>query len=537
MRQTPVADVTEAAVAPTRAVAEPNIDEVSAAELVAAELAGSRRRWPFLLAGLLVGAAATYGALTYLDRSEEDDLQESETVELSTAPVEARDLSEEVEWAGLLQYGEPLNVAGNGGVVTSATSAGTEMARGDIIATVDGEPVVLLYGQRPLWRSLAEGTEGVDVFLLESNLVALGYDPDVTVSVDQEFTANTALMVERWQEDLGREATGRVELTDVALIPGPGVVTTEAALGEAAGATLATVSSQRTVTDVVSKVEGVISDPLPVGTEVVHGVTLFFVDTVPVVAVGATETGDDPVLTELMSDTFTDLELEEALAAAGHDPDETMTVDGIITDATVETIERWQSAAGLPVTGLAAPAYYQPMPDGQAVDTIVVTEEVLAAGTSSAMRPILTTSTSELQVEVEVAVADADEFVEGQSVTITLADEAIVDGVVSDIGQVRRQDNQSDPTVTIGIEVIADADQELVEGTVSVTTVSELIEGATTVPTRALVSLAEGGFAVEVADANGSTRLVAVELGTFDDGHVQITSGDVSVGDELVVPQ
>ncbi|MGI9598702.1 MAG: peptidoglycan-binding protein [Acidimicrobiales bacterium] len=506
---------------------------VDPSELVAAELASRRRRWPILLLGIAAGAAGTYGALTYLDAANgSDDAPAAEAVALTTAPVESRDLLEEVEWAGTLQYGDPIDVTGAGGTVTSATPTGTSLSRGDVIATVDEEPVVVLYGQRPLWRTLRDGVVGVDVLLLETNLVALGYDPDVTVTVDEEFTANTALMVERWQEDLGREITGSVEVTDVVLIPGPAVITSAAVVGSSAQGTLATISSDRTVTDVVSAVAGQITEPATPGTVVEHGTVLYLVDEVPVVAVSAAEVGADPVLEVMTSTTFTTLELEEALSATGHDPDGEMTVDGSVTAATTAAVERWQRATGLVVTGEHEPGYYRLMAIGQAVDDLLEVEH-----SSGTLRPVLTASNSELRVEIVVGVADADEFVEGQSVSIELADESVVDGSVVEVGLVERETPQSDPTVTIAIEVLAGSDQELVEGNATVTTVSEAIEGATAVPTRALVSLAEGGFAVEVAEPGGATRLVAVELGAFDDGYVEVVEGEISPGDDVVVPR
>lgn len=508
-------------------------DERSAAELVAAELAARRRRWPFLMIGLAVGAAAAFGIMTYLDgRDTEDGTDVAETVVLSTAPVESRDLLEEVEWDGTLQYGEPIEIAGSGGTITGATPVGTALERGDVIASVDGQAVVVLYGQRPLWRTLRQGVEGVDVFLLESNLVALGYDSDVSVTVDHEFTANTELMVERWQEDVGRDVTGTVEASDVVLTPGPAVVTSEAQVGAAAQGTLATISSDRTVTDIVSAVVGQVSSPAAAGTAVEHGTILYQVDDVPVVAVAAARSADDPVLEVLTSATFTTLELEEALAAAGHDPDAEMTVDGSVTAATTAAIERWQQAVGLPVTGQYDPGYYLVIPGGQTIDGSVIEEE-----TSGALRPILTASNSELRVEIVVGVADADEFELDQSVSIELADETIVDGTVVEVGVVERSSQQADPTVTIVIEVLAGSDQELVEGNATVTTISEAIIGATAIPTRALVSLSEGGFAVEVVAADGGTNLVSVELGAFDDGYVEVTDGNLSPGDNVVVPQ
>ena len=53
------------------------------------------------------------------------------------------------------------------------------------------------------------------------------------------------------------------------------------------------------------------------------------------------------------------------------------------------------------------------------------------------------------------------------------------------------------------------------------------------VPVRALLALAEGGYAVERVTATG-TELVPVELGAFADGYVQVT-GTVAAGDTVVV--
>ena len=49
-----------------------------------------------------------------------------------------------------------------------------------------------------------------------------------------------------------------------------------------------------------------------------------------------------------------------------------------------------------------------------------------------------------------------------------------------------------------------------------------------------MLALAEGGYAVEVADG-ATTRLVGVTLGVFADGMVEI-AGDIDAGAEVVVP-
>jgi len=68
----------------------------------------------------------------------------------------------------------------------------------------------------PAYRPLAEGTEGADVRQLEENLSALGY---TGFTIDDEYSSATADAVREWQEDLGRDETGVVELGRVVFTP------------------------------------------------------------------------------------------------------------------------------------------------------------------------------------------------------------------------------------------------------------------------------------------------------------------------------
>jgi peptidoglycan hydrolase-like protein with peptidoglycan-binding domain len=56
---------------------------------------------------------------------------------------------------------------------------------------------------------------------LERNLVALGYDPDHAITVDDHFSWATRAAVRRWQEVLGLEETGSVRPADAVWQPGP----------------------------------------------------------------------------------------------------------------------------------------------------------------------------------------------------------------------------------------------------------------------------------------------------------------------------
>ena len=83
------------------------------------------------------------------------------------------------------------------GTVTALPAVGDVIRRGGRLYAVDGEPVLLMYGAVPAYRTLAEGVgDGRDVEQLERNLAALGYDPG---TVDEDFTDATAAAVAAWQ--------------------------------------------------------------------------------------------------------------------------------------------------------------------------------------------------------------------------------------------------------------------------------------------------------------------------------------------------
>jgi hypothetical protein len=109
--------------------------------------------------------------------------------------------------------------SGSTSTLTRAAAPGSVVRLGGALYWVDGEPVVLMYGSTPAYRTLKSGVaDGADVEELESNLAALGFDPGI---VDEEFTSTTATAVGDWQQSLGLEETGQVELGRVVYLPGP----------------------------------------------------------------------------------------------------------------------------------------------------------------------------------------------------------------------------------------------------------------------------------------------------------------------------
>ncbi|MEU5155480.1 peptidoglycan-binding protein [Glycomyces sp. NPDC021274] len=136
----------------------------------------------------------------------------------ATAEVVQQTLTETVTVSGDLGFGDVIGLdCLRGGTFTALPKAGDVIERGGELYSVDDQPVTLLYGDLPAYRSLTPGAEGADVEQFEENLSKLGYDG---FTVDDEYTDATAEAVEEWQDDLGLTETGTVELGQVVYAPG-----------------------------------------------------------------------------------------------------------------------------------------------------------------------------------------------------------------------------------------------------------------------------------------------------------------------------
>jgi hypothetical protein len=169
----------------------------------------------------------------------------------SLATVQRRTLSQTTQFNGTLGYAGSYTVLGLArGTITWLPTAGHVIRQGEVLYRVDEAPVVLLYGAVPAYRALAEGATGTDVAQLNHDLVALRYlDRSEVDSVWREFTWATKAGVEKLQEHLGVDQTGKLSLGDVVFLPTVARVTTlRAGLGApATGPVLQASSTARTV--------------------------------------------------------------------------------------------------------------------------------------------------------------------------------------------------------------------------------------------------------------------------------------------------
>ena len=176
---------------------------------------------------LVLVAVLTVGGFLAVDRlaGEQEDRTVVEKPELGTAPVVRTDLRRVETFPAALRFGgSRLVITAAGGIVTRVPDEGAELARGDSLIEIDGSPVFVFYGERPMWRPLRlmrDGSwiEGPDVEQLETNLEALGYP--IRPAPDRLFDDQTFRAIRQWQADAGLEEDGTVELGRIVYVEGP----------------------------------------------------------------------------------------------------------------------------------------------------------------------------------------------------------------------------------------------------------------------------------------------------------------------------
>jgi multidrug efflux pump subunit AcrA (membrane-fusion protein) len=198
-------------------------------------LAAASRRWraDAVAVAVLIAAGVLVLVLVFGGDGAASAPSSSSSSSGATGTIARRTLAERLTATGIIGYaGETTVLARLAGTVTALPAIGDVIRRGERLYALGDEPILLLYGSVPAYRALSDGvSDGKDVEQLERNLAALGYEPGI---VDEEFTYTTTEAVIAWQEDLGLEVTGEVELGRVAFLRGPQRVTKlEATLGEA----------------------------------------------------------------------------------------------------------------------------------------------------------------------------------------------------------------------------------------------------------------------------------------------------------------
>lgn len=214
--------------------------------------------------------------------------------------------------------------------------------------------------------------------------------------------------------------------------------------------------------------------------------------------------------------------------------------------ATAAAIRAFQAAHGLSVTGELplGSVVFEPAP-------VRVTSVTPTVGETVMPGPVLGITSTARQVKVALNAAQQASVKVGDRVTITLPDNQTTPGRITYVSSVATSPSSSKPggggggeeeaSPTIEVDITPSdpaATGHLDQAPVNVSITTESVQEALTVPIDALLALAGGGYALEVAEGRVH-RLEAVSLGIFDDadGLVQVSGQGVSAGQRLVAPK
>ena len=193
----------------------------------------------------------------------------------SVATVTEGSLASQLSADGTLEYttsgGSDYSLVNQAsGTFSKLPSAGEVFSRGQVLYRVSNDPVILLYGNTPIYRSLYESDNGPDVRELNENLVALGYATRSDVDWDWSyFSYETEYALERLQYHLGEDETGYLAEGQAVFLPGQiRIATVGATLGTSAGPGAAVMQATSTSRQVVVNLDASEQTEVKVGDQV-----------------------------------------------------------------------------------------------------------------------------------------------------------------------------------------------------------------------------------------------------------------------------
>jgi hypothetical protein len=216
--------------------------------------------------------------------------------------------------------------------------------------------------------------------------------------------------------------------------------------------------------------------------------------------------------------------------------------------------------SGRPVVLLYGSPSTRRLPLGSVVfepGAVRVTSVTPTVGQTVMPGPVLGITSTARQVKVALNAAQQASVKVGDAVTITLPDNQTTPGRITYVSSVATSpassgsgrggggggggggEEESAPTIEVDVTPTDPAATgHLDQAPVNVSITTESVEGALAVPIDALLALAGGGYALEVAEGRVH-HLEAVSLGLFDDavGLVQVSGQGVSAGQRVVVPE
>jgi hypothetical protein len=286
----------------------------------------------------------------------------------------------------------------------------------------------------------------------------------------------------------------------------------------------------------------------PAGQVVTQGQVLFALDGNPTVLLyGAT-----PAYRELSQSSTPGpdiLQLEYNLSQLGYHPG---TVDDTYTSQTAAAVKAWETDLG------------RPNPDGNVELGEVVFENgpvrvgahsVEVGGTVASGGAVMSVSGTTRVVTLNVDASRQNLVHPGNTALVTFPDGSTAEGLIFAVSKVATSSSSSSnnsssntgsqgsgasaatTSATVPVTIVLPATAkvpDLDQAPVTVGVTQEERANALSVPVTALLALSEGGYGLEIVEASGQTRIVAVRVGVYADGYVEVSGPGISVGTKVV---
>jgi hypothetical protein len=207
--------------------------------------------------------------------------------------------------------------------------------------------------------------------------------------------------------------------------------------------------------------------------------------------------------------------------------------------ATKAGVKKLQKHLGVDQSGTLSLGDVVFLPSAARVTTLQASLGAPATG------PVLHASSTARTVSVALEADLQSEVKAGNKVTITLPDGRTTPGTITVVGTVATAPSNNSggtdagPTVPVTIRPTdATATGSWDQAPVEVAITDQTVPNVLAVPVFALLAQSGGGYAVEIANPDGTHHLVPVSPGLFDDtsGLVQVTGSGLAAGQHVVVP-
>lgn len=216
-------------------------------------------------------------------------------------------------------------------------------------------------------------------------------------------------------------------------------------------------------------------------------------------------------------------QLQDYLIGLGLDEDGDIADEfGTFGKATEQAVELWQRYVGHPATGKVDSSQMVFVPDPIRIESAPLVGARFEDPTVTDVDP---------KISANVTAQQRSYFELGNEVEMEFADRTVT-GTVTDVDRQTGSDGSAQFRIEITPDEGSDVDGIEADATAKLIARRVIADDVLTVPVRALVALAEGGWAVQVDSPNGP-KLTAVELGEVVDGFAEVSG--LAEGDDVLV--